>query len=74
MIQARQKIAVAASQNMAVDVIVEETYDTTSRTIYVQLALKNAKHIAVLMNEVDIVAQKFLRQITTLKFCIYTDR
>ena len=59
---------------MAVDVIVEETYNTTSRTIYVQLALKNAKHIAVLTNEVDIAAQKILRQITTLKFCIYTDR
>ena len=59
---------------MAVDVIVEETYDTISRTIYVQLALKNAKHIAVLTNQVDIVAQKFLRQITTLKFCIYIAR
>ena len=58
---------------MAVDVIVEETYHT-SRTIYVQLALKNAKHIAVLTNQVDIVAQKILRRITTLKFCIYTDR
>ena len=59
---------------MAVDVIVEETYDATSRTIYVQLALKNAKHIVVLTNQVDIVAQKILRRITTLKFCIYTDR
>ena len=59
---------------MAVDVIVEETYDTTSRTIYAQLALKNAKHIAVLTNQVDIVAQKILRQITTLEFCIYIDR
>ena len=59
---------------MAVDVIVEETYHATSRTIYVQLALKNAKHIAVFTNQVDIVAQKILRRITTLKFCIYTDR
>ena len=59
---------------MAVDVIVEETYHATSRTIYVQLALKNAKHIAVLTNQVDIVAQKILRRITTLEFCIYTDR
>ena len=59
---------------MTVDVIVEETYHATSRTIYVQLALKNAKHIAVLTNQVDIVAQKILRRITTLKFCIYTDR
>ena len=59
---------------MAVDVIVEETYDTTSRTIYVQLALKNAKHIAVITNQVDIMTQKILRQITMLKFCIYTDR
>ena len=59
---------------MAVDVIVEQTYDTTSRTIYVQLDLKNAKHIAVITNQIDIVAQKILRQITTLKFCIYTDR
>ena len=59
---------------MAVDVIVEETYHATSRTIYVQLALKNAKHIAVLTNQADIVAQKILRRITTLKFCIYTDR
>ena len=59
---------------MAVDVIIEETYHATSRTIYVQLALKNAKHIAVLTNQVDIVAQKILRRITTLKFCIYTDR
>ena len=59
---------------MAVDVIVEETYHTTSRTIYVQLALKNAKHIAVLTSQVDIVAQKILRRITTLEFCIYTDR
>ena len=59
MIQARQKIAAAAIQNMAVDVIVEETYDATSRTIYVQLALKNTKHIAVLTNQVDIVRRKF---------------
>ena len=59
---------------MTVDVIVEETYHATSRTIYVQLVLKNAKHIAVLTNQVDIVAQKILRRITTLKFCIYTDR
>ena len=59
---------------MTVDVIFKETYDTTGRTIYVQLALKNAKYIAVLTNQVDIVAQKILRQITTLKFCIYTDR
>ena len=44
---------------MAVDVIVEETYDATSRTIYVQLALKNTKHIAVLTNQVDIVRRKF---------------
>ena len=59
---------------MAVDVIVEETYHTTSRTIYVQLALKNAKYISVFTNQVDIVAQKILRRITTLEFCIYTDR